>query len=57
MERRAGSNRVPAEGMGIRAVTVEFGDPQRLQHKLVSSTRIAIRDVLRAPRAPTRSQA
>jgi len=41
-----GTLRAAAEKLGIHAVTVEVGDPQRIQHKLVSLTRIAIRDVL-----------
>lgn len=41
-----GTLRGVAEGLGIHAVTVEVGDPQRIQNKLVRSTRIAIRDVL-----------
>ncbi|MGE0713065.1 MAG: succinylglutamate desuccinylase/aspartoacylase family protein [Planctomycetota bacterium] len=41
-----GTLRAAAEDLGIHAVTVEVGDPQRLQHKLVTTTRVAIRDVL-----------
>ncbi|MEZ6183866.1 MAG: succinylglutamate desuccinylase/aspartoacylase family protein [Planctomycetota bacterium] len=44
--RADGTLRAAAEDRGIHAVTVEVGDPQRLQQKLVQTTRIAIRDVL-----------
>lgn len=44
--RSDGTLRSAAEDLGIHAVTVEVGDPQRFQGELIASTRVALRDVL-----------
>ncbi len=44
--RSDGTLRSAAEDLGIHAVTVEVGDPQRFQGELIATTRVALRDIL-----------